>query len=147
MADLSALRCRHAELIFVCRAVRERWGPEAVDALAQCHMKRIREDFARKANELGGNDLAAFVSQMTPHPQTHTRQVVRSEAHVFEMKITRCAHAEIFAEWNARDLGLQFVCAGDDAMLDGFNPDIKLERPKLLMKGDDCCHFIYTMEK
>ncbi|HUT59764.1 MAG TPA: L-2-amino-thiazoline-4-carboxylic acid hydrolase [Phycisphaerae bacterium] len=146
MADLSALRRRHAELIFMCRAARERWGQQAVDALAECHMKAIREAFARKAAELGSNDLAAFVGQMTTHPETHTREEVRSDEGVYEMKITRCAHAEIFAEWNARDIGLQFVCGGDVAMIEGFNPAMQLRRPKLLMRGDDCCRLIYTME-
>jgi len=145
MPDLGELRCRHAAFIYALRTVRERFGQEGVDDLAQRHRANIVKAYAKMAAELGRNDLEAFIAQMRLNPQTHARQELRREKCLYEMKITRCAHAEIFAEWGACDLGRQFLCAGDDAMLDGFNPDIKLRRPTLLMKGDDCCHFIYTM--
>ena len=144
MADLGDLRCRHAAFIFALRTVRERFGQEGVDLLAERHRQNIIRAYAKKAADLGASDLDAFVSTMTLNPATHTRRVLRRRKGLYEMKITRCAHAELFAEWNARDLGCQFVCAGDDAMLEGFNPQIQLRRPKLLMNGDDCCHFVYT---
>lgn len=147
MTDLADVRPKHAELVSICRTVRDRFGEKAVEDLARRHRENIVAAYAEKAARLGRNDLEAFVSQMGENPQTHTRQVIRREKNVYEMKITRCAHAEILKELNALDLGLRFVCAGDDAMLQGFNPRIRLQRPQLLMKGDDCCHFIYTMEE
>jgi len=147
VSGLTDLRCRHAAFIYALRTVRERFGQEGVDDLARRHHDNIVKAYAKKAAELGRSDLEAFISQMKLNPETHERQELRREKGIYEMKITRCAHAEIFAQWNACDLGCQFVCAGDDAMLEGFNPEIKLTRPKLLMKGDDCCHFIYTQEQ
>ena len=146
MASLQDWRCKHRSLIFACRTVGDRFGEQAVEAVAEQHMKNVREAFAEKAKQMGRNDLEAFASQMGGHPDTHDSETIRLDKNVFEVKITRCAHAEIFAGYNAQDIGLKFMCAGDEAMIQGFNPSIKLERPEIIMKGDDCCHFIYTLD-
>jgi len=146
MADMSQWRCKHRELIFACRVIEDRFGRGAVDAVAAEHMRKVREAFARKAAEAGRNDLAALAHEFSAPSETHTKEVIRQTDRVFEVRITRCAHAEMFREWNAADVGLRFMCAGDEAMIAGFNPKIRLERPRLLMNGDACCHFIYTLE-
>ncbi|MBN2584079.1 MAG: L-2-amino-thiazoline-4-carboxylic acid hydrolase [Planctomycetes bacterium] len=147
MTDLKAWRDKHTSLICACRTIRDRFGEAAVDAVAAQHMANIREAYAAKARDMGRNDLEAFASQMGGHPLTHDREVLRSDGNVFEVRITRCYHAEVFAEQDARDVGLKFMCAGDEAMIAGFNPKIRLERPELLMNGDACCHFIYTLDE
>jgi len=146
MADMDPWRSKHRELIFACRVIEDRFGKAAVDAVAAEHMRNIRETFARKAAETGRNDLAALARQFSAPAETHTREIVRQDDRVFEVRITRCAHAEMFREWNAQDVGLKFMCAGDEAMIAGFNPKVTLERPELLMRGDACCRFIYTLE-
>ncbi len=146
MASLQDWRCKHTSLIFACRTIGGRFGEEAVDAVAEQHMKNVREAFAEKAKQMGCNDLEAFARQSGDHPDTHDKETIRLDAKVYETRITRCDHAMIFAEYNAQDIGLKFMCAGDDAMIQGFNPKIKLERPEIIMKGDDCCHFIFTLD-
>jgi hypothetical protein len=37
------------------------------------------------------------------------------------------------------------ICNPDSAYLKAYNPKIKLDRPKLLMRGDNECRFIFTM--
>lgn len=145
MADAKAWRSKHRELIFACRVIGERFGTAAVDAVAAEHMKNVREAFARKAAETGRRDLSVIAEQLSGISDTHTTEIVRHDKNVLEVRVTRCAHAEMFAEWNATDIGEKFMCAGDIAMAAGLNPKIRLERPKLLMRGDDCCHFIYTL--
>jgi predicted ArsR family transcriptional regulator len=145
MPDLEGWRCRHTSLVFACRTIRDRFGEEAVDLVAGQHMKNVREAFRRQAAETGRNDMAALAERMTAPSESHTQEVIRQDDRVLEIKVTRCAHAEIFAEMNARDVGLKFMCAGDEAMIAGFNPQIELERPKVMMRGDDCCHFIYRL--
>ena len=140
-------RCKHTSLIFACRTIGDRFGEEAVDAVAEQHMANIRKAFAEKAKQMGRNDLAAFASQMGGHPDTHDSETIRSDSNVFEVKITRCAHAEIFAEYNAQDVGLKFMCAGDEAMIQGFNPKIRMIRSKTLMQGDDCCNHRWVWEE
>ena len=146
MADAQVWRCKNRELIVAMRVLRDRFGEPAVDAVAEVHRNNVRQAFRKKAAETGRNDLAALAESARGSSETHTSQVLRQDDRVLEIRITRCAHAEQYAEWNARDVGLKFMCAGDLAMIEGLNPRITLERPKLLMNGDDCCHFIYRLE-
>jgi hypothetical protein len=146
MADLGSWRSKHRELIFACRVIGDRFGPGAVDAVAAEHMKNVREAFRQKAEETGRNDLAVLVEGFQKITETHEHEILRQDDRVLEIRVTRCAHAEMFADYCARDIGLKFMCAGDMAMIEGLNPKITLERPKLLMAGDDCCHFIYRLE-
>lgn len=146
MSDLKSWRSKNRELTFACRVIQDRFGEEAVDAVAAQHMKNVREAFRRKAAETGRSDLAVLAEGFKDITDTHEHQIVRQTDTVLEVKVTRCAHAEMFAEWNARDVGLRFMCAGDVAAVEGLNPKLTLERPKLIMKGDDCCHFIYRLE-
>ena len=146
MSTMQDWRCKHTSLVFACRIIRDRFGGEAVDKVAEQHMHNVREAFRRKVAEGAPNDLNALAEHMLAPSETHTMEVIRRDERVFEVKVTRCAHAEIFAEMNAWDVGLKFMCAGDDAMIEGFNPQIELDRPKIMMRGDDCCHFIYRLK-
>ena len=38
------------------------------------------------------------------------------------------------------------ICHGDIAATKAYNPKIKLNRPKVLMNGDDECRFHWIME-
>jgi hypothetical protein len=146
MDDLASWKSKHRELIFSCRVIGDRFGEAAVDAVAETHMKNIREAFDKKATETGRRDLAAITEGFEGITETHDHEIVHQDEHRLEIKVTRCAHAEMFAEWHATDIGLRFMCNGDLAMAAGLNPEIHLERPQLLMRGDSCCHFIYTLD-
>ncbi len=63
------------------------------------------------------------------------------------LNITRCAFTD-----GARDLGLQdyfhYYCRWvDEAILFGYNPDLKLEIPSTLSGGGDACIFRYLIRK
>ena len=146
MPEEQSWRCKNMSLIFACRVVAERFGPEAVDLLARHHLERVRAAFREKAAAGAPNGLEALAEQIKGISATHEHQIIRQDDRVLEFKVTRCAHAELFAAWNALDLGLKFMCSGDEAMIEGLNPRITLERPRLLMKGDECCHFIYQLD-
>jgi len=64
-----------------------------------------------------------------------------------EVKVYKCIHAKVFRKLNATNIGYKLICRGDDAATEGFSPDIELICPKILMKGDDCCHFIWRRKK
>lgn len=147
MSDLNSWRTKHRELIFSCRVIRDRFGQAAVDAVATEHLKNIREAFRAKARESGRTDLSALLDGFQGITETHDHQIIHQDARRLEIQVTRCAHCQMFAEWNALDLGLAFMCAGDVAVAEGTNPKIRLERPQLLMRGDPCCHFVYTLDE
>ena len=63
------------------------------------------------------------------------------------MNVTRCRYAEMYKELGLADLGFTLSCGRDYAMVEGFNPKIKLERTQTIMEGSDHCDFRYTLEK
>ncbi len=146
MVGMDDWRCKHRSLVFVCRTIRDRFGEAAVDAVAAQHMENVRKAFAEKTAGGAPNNMDALAEHMLAPSETHDIEVLRRDEWVLELKVTRCRHAEMFAEMNALDVGAQFMCAGDDAMIEGFNPRISLERPETIMTGGDCCHFIYRLE-
>ena len=63
------------------------------------------------------------------------------------MNVTRCRYAEMYKELGLADLGFTLSCGRDYAMVEGFNPKIKLERTQTIMEGSNHCDFRYTLEK
>jgi len=147
MADIQEWKCKHTSLTFACRIIRDRFGEAAVDKVADQHMQNVREAFRRKVADGAPNDIDALADHLLAPSDAHDIEVIRRDERLLELKVTRCGHAEMFEEMNACDVGLKFMCAGDDAMIEGLNPGISLERPKMIMKGDDCCHFIYRLKE
>ena len=75
-----------------------------------------------------------------------TYEILTDNENVFEIKFTECLWAKTFREAEASEIGDAGICYGDYPQARQFNPKLKLVREKTLMKGKDCCHFIYTME-
>jgi hypothetical protein len=75
-----------------------------------------------------------------------TTQRIESTPKSYEMKVTECLWAQTFREANAADIGFASICYGDEAMAAAFDQRLQLTRPKVLMNGDDCCHFRLVWE-
>jgi len=58
-----------------------------------------------------------------------------------------CLWADTWREWGAEDIGYLVCCAADFALLPAQHPNLRLERTKTLMQGDDCCDFRFTWEQ
>lgn len=146
MPDLKTWRVKHRALVDACRVIGKRFGQKAVDDVAERHMENVRAAFRKKAEDLGRDGLSVLAEGFEKITDTHAHAIVRQTDRVLEIKVTRCAHAELFADLGARDIGRKFMCAGDQAMIEGLNPRITLERPQVIMNGDPICHFIYRLE-
>ena len=73
--------------------------------------------------------------------------IPESTSEKLSMNVTRCRYAEMYKELGLADLGFTLSCGRDYAMVEGFNPEIKLERTQTIMEGSDHCDFRYTLEK
>ena len=100
------------------------------DAMAKDLPKRDMKAFAR------------FVDSMmdsAPFNKAFTYEVVESSDKVYEEKVTQCLPAILWREANAADLGYALECSSVDAQAKAFNPKMKGELLKTLMKGDSFC--------
>jgi len=98
---------------------------------------------------VGGSGLEDFAKGMDLWSQDDavTFDLVEMTAEKITMNVTRCRYAEMYKELGMADLGFTLSCARDFAMVEGFNPEIKLERTQTLMEGADHCDFRFTHKK
>jgi predicted ArsR family transcriptional regulator len=131
-------------LITTARFLEEEYGAGAVEALAEYKNVRNKERWRDIAEETGRSDPEYLFRLFTD--RVHEYDVVRKSREALEVIVTRCAHADVFQRFNAADVGMKMICMGDYAVVEGFNPEIRFKRPKTLMAGDECCHFIFELE-
>jgi predicted ArsR family transcriptional regulator len=130
-------------LISSARFLEEEYGAGALEALAEWKNTRNRERWRKISEETGRRDPEYLFRLFTE--KVHEYEVVRKDRSALEVIVTRCAHAENFQRFNAEDVGMRMICMGDHAVVEGFNPEIRFRRPKTLMDGDECCHFIFEL--
>jgi hypothetical protein len=115
--------------------------------------KAASEASAKEAEEAFKNqpkrDLVAYLESMKkPGPlyqHALTFEFIKDTEKEAEVRITECLWAQTFRQANAADIGFAMVCNPDVAILKAYNSRIALNRPKLLMKGDNECRFLWTM--
>ncbi len=116
---------------------------KATSAAAVQEMKeRYRDEPKRDLTTL----MADLKKPDSLYQHTLTFDIPKDTEKEVEVRISQCLWAKTFREAHAEDYGYAMICHGDIAATKAYNPKITLNRPKLLMKGDDECRFRYTME-
>ena len=141
-------------LIPVARALARAYGEEAVERVIGDTIRQVAVEQGRElAGLLGRNDLAAFREALAFWTQNGALEMVVEEETdtCLRFRVTRCKYAEMYqaltgSHGEAALLGNYFSCGRDFALMEGFNPRVKLERPHTLMAGDSCCDFCYTLD-
>ena len=136
---------RDTLLAFMGHILVSQYGEEALDVLVKWRYEKIREHWRRIAEETERQDPEIFLSLFSK--EAHDYEVIRRSKKALEVVVKKCIHAEVFKKYNAQHIGLKLICSGDEAVAEGYNPKIKFRRPKILMRGDDCCHFIWELEE
>ena len=129
----------------MARFIEKEYGEGALDALLEWKHQKIKEQF-REISKTSGRSDPEYLFRLFS-TEVHEFEVIRKDKKALEVKVTRCAHAETFKEFNAMDLGKKLICEGDYAVVEGFNPKIKFTRPTCLMDGDECCHFKFELQE
>ena len=130
----------------VLEVLTERLGREEARALlGKALCTQSRRQGAKTAQDLGRNDLEAFKSVMARWNEGGALELSfrRDDPEALEFDVTRCAFAEAYERLGLGDLGTVLSCNRDFAFLEGFNPDLVLERETTLMEGGACCPFRY----
>jgi hypothetical protein len=72
--------------------------------------------------------------------------VIEQTEEKFSFNVTRCRYAELYENLGIRELGSALSCARDFALIEGFNPDVALERTQTIMEGAPFCDFRYRLK-
>jgi hypothetical protein len=97
---------------------------------------------------VGGDSLEDFAKGLPLWSRDDAVQfeIIEATPRNIAMNVTKCRYAEMYEELGIGELGYALSCARDFALVEGFNPKIKLERTQTIMEGADHCDFRFTQE-
>ncbi len=100
------------------------------------------------ARSMAENSIAAFRASLDhwTRDEALVLDVLSESEREFAFNVTRCRYAELYRRLGLPELGPVFSCARDFALIEGFNPRIRLTRTQTLMEGAGFCDFRYRLE-
>jgi hypothetical protein len=152
-AKIGVLTRREVEariLIPVINALGNSFGRDEVLAIVRDTIVNIaREQGAALSQQMGGDSLKNFVDSLAYWTQDQALEidVIEESDDLLSFNVTRCRYAELYESLGIREIGTSFSCTRDFALIEGFNPDISLERTQTIMEGAEYCDFRYRRKK
>jgi hypothetical protein len=141
-------RAQHRDFIILAKALEKEMGKDkAIAFIKDITTQRMSGYGKAQAGRSSDNSLNAYVEQFRSekaYKNLLRKEIVEDTEKAFELKVTKCIWADSFRGSDAADIGYAWVCWGDYAWAEGFNPKIKMVRDKTLMQGDDLCNHRYV---
>ena len=135
------------EFVTLAKALEREMGKEKlIEFLKKTTTEQWIKRGQAQAKRSPDNSFKTYVDTFRPprYEAILTHEVVIDTDTVFELKVTECLSQDYFNWANASDIGYAWICFGDYAWAEGFNPKIKLIRDKTLMQGHDYCNHRYV---
>ncbi len=126
------------------RAFAAELGEERTLAIVRPLIRELaRQSGGELANLLGERTLEAFARGVDRWRENGALEIdiLEQTATNFSFNVTRCRYAEMYRALGLADLGASLSCERDGALVEGFNPDIRLTRTQTIMEGAACCDF------
>jgi hypothetical protein len=128
-------------------ALGEEFGHQHVlEVLRQVIIQTAHQHGASIAENMGGDSLSHFVDSLDAWKMDDALQldVLEQTDEAFNFNVTRCRYAEMYQALGIPELGTLLSCNRDFALIEGFNPQIKLARMQTIMEGALHCDFRFT---
>jgi hypothetical protein len=115
----------------------------ALEVVGRVIVGLAREGGADLATRLGDASLDAFAGALDLWREGGALEIdlLEQGPERLSFNVTRCRYAELYRALGLADLGGSLSCARDFALVEGFNPDITLERTQTIMEGATHCDF------
>jgi L-2-amino-thiazoline-4-carboxylic acid hydrolase len=90
--------------------------------------------------------LTSFAGTLEPWTRDDalTMTVRERTGETLAFDVTRCRYAEMYRALGIPELGAVLSCNRDAALIEGFNPDVRLTRTQTIMGGASHCDFRYA---
>ncbi|MFZ5810010.1 MAG: L-2-amino-thiazoline-4-carboxylic acid hydrolase [Chloroflexota bacterium] len=108
-----------------------------------------RQQGRELAEVMGGCTLAHFAASLENWKKGDALsiEVMEQTETRFDFNVTRCRYAEMYRQLGMEELGLLLSCNRDKALIEGFNPQISLQRTQTIMEGASYCDFRYALKE
>jgi hypothetical protein len=117
-----------------------------LEILRQTIIAVARQQGADRAAAMGDSSLTAFAASTGDWRKGDALEIEileQNDTH-YHFNVTRCRYAEMYRALGLAELGAVLSCNRDYSLIEGFNPEIKLERAQTIMQGASCCTFRYS---
>jgi hypothetical protein len=100
------------------------------------------------AARLGDASLATFAQALDLWREGGALEIelLEQSPERLSFNVTRCRYAELYRALGLADLGGSLSCQRDFALVEGFNPGIRLERTQTIMEGASHCDFRFRAD-
>jgi predicted ArsR family transcriptional regulator len=141
-----------AEIIkYIYDAIVEDSGEEKAKEIIAKAIQKTALDAGVKAalkenNKTGTRSLAA-IQHLWSAGGALKLKVIELTDETYSYVVEHCAYAKMYKEMGINDLGLIVSCLRDSAFIEGYAPDLKMERPQTIMEGKSTCEFHYKVKE
>jgi len=130
-------------------AFMEEFGEEKALAVVRRVVDSLaKESGVQLAQKMGDDSIRSFAEGLKAWGAGGALEIedleLTDKRYFFDVK--RCRYAEMYRELGLQDLGAVLSCERDFALVQGFNPRMRLERSKTIMENHDRCDFRITLE-
>ncbi len=147
--EIGVLRRREIEARILAPLIaafeREFGQPRVRELLRATIVEIAQRQGAELAAAAGGNSLADFEANKGAWTKDGALEIdiVESTPSSYGYNVTRCRYAEMYHALGIPELGALLSCNRDFRLIEGFNPEIELERTQTIMEGAAFCDFRY----
>ena len=139
------------ERVRILKALQEYFGDKVIEIAAEAKKEimgpRIREKYKKELPVNIQRFFEIIFGDFEGIDRIIDFEVIKRTDKELEVRMNKCWYATTYRALGAADIGEKLVCDMDPEMNKALNPKIKMERPKKLMCGDDCCIFKYRLEE
>jgi hypothetical protein len=150
IGHLQRRRIESGVLIPFIAACREKFGDDATRELVVATIRRLAADDGARWGKTYGRDLAGLkdvAEKVWAGGGSLEVNVIAASDERLDFNVTRCRYAEFYKDLDLADLGYLVHCNRDHAMIDGFNPELKLTRTQTVMEGAPHCDFRFSKKR
>jgi phosphohistidine phosphatase SixA len=125
----------------------EEFDRRRVMEIARQTIVRIaRQQGEQIASAMGGDSLEHFAASLEDWKKNDAMQieVLEQTAERFSFNVHRCRYAEMYRQLGIPELGELLSCNRDFALIEGFNPKVRLTRTQTIMQGAEFCDFRFV---
>jgi predicted ArsR family transcriptional regulator len=122
----------------------EKFGRDAsLEVVRQVISDLARQGGADLAARLGDASLESFSQALALWREGGALEIdlLEQSPERLSFNVTRCRYAELYRALGLEDLGSSLSCQRDYALVEGYSPDIELDRTQTLMEGAPFCDF------
>lgn len=130
-------------------ALSKEFGAEQVLCVTrQTIIEIARSQGVQLAQVMGGCSLAHFAASLEAWKKDDAMEIelLEQSDQRLSFNVTRCRYAEMYASLGLKDLGGVLSCNRDQFLIEGFNPQVRLERNQTIMAGAGFCDFRYSLD-